>query len=164
MVKNSLKRKWYILRWRNKQTWGRKYLCSKALKKHISGLGNVSVHNTLMRTVVTGFFTLAGRDNDIVHLLLGQPNKMMHDPACKLFLHRSAKAWLPALNWSALQRCRRIIPDVYSQSSSLHRDWLRHILTVSHSSRLHQTQWATVVFHDLHHESKAQGFPCWNRH
>lgn len=67
-------------------------------KKHISGLGNVKVHNTLPRAVVTGFFTLTGRDNDVVHLLLGQPKKMMHDPPCKLILHRSAKAWLPALN------------------------------------------------------------------
>lgn len=76
-----------------------------------------------------GVAQMTDTDNDNVHLLLGQPKKMMHDPACKLFRHGSAKTWLRALNWTALQRCRWIIPDVYSQSSSLHRDWLRRYLT-----------------------------------
>lgn len=39
----------------------------------------------MMHADVSGFFTLSDTDNDDVHLLLGQPKKMMHDPACKLF-------------------------------------------------------------------------------
>lgn len=39
----------------------------------------------MLHTDVSGFLALTDTHDDNVHLLLGQPENVMHDPACKLF-------------------------------------------------------------------------------
>lgn len=93
------------------------------------------------------------------HLLLGQPNEMMHYPACKLFWHRFAETWLHALSWYhspevQVDYSRCVQPElIFAQAAA---EALSH--WISPSSELHQTEWANVLFHDLHRENKSLRF------
>lgn len=112
-----------------KKTWCSKYLITKP-KNNRSGIRECFCFMKtifMMNAVLTDYLTPTGTDNGDVHLLLGQPEKMMYDCGRKLFWHGSAEA----LNCSPLQRCGWIIPHVPSQSSSLHRDRLRHFFLES---------------------------------
>lgn len=103
---------------------------------------------------VTGFLTLTDAHDDSVHLLLTEPERMMHEPACKLFWLGSAETWLHALNWTSRQRYRWIIPDVYSGSSSLQRDWLRRYLSgEARAASSIKKLLDFILFHDRHPEN-----------